>query len=130
MDEAAGEGGGEEGEEEHTEQQSQRIQVATARTLDFGAVREIYRGDILGPPPPPPHHHKGGAGSSAQVGWFLKKWRRGRSKEEEERQLGVAPPCCADDSLNSKPRTYRIHVNLDTRIFLKTCTKEFVSVCL
>ena len=70
MDEAAGEGGGEEGEEEHTEQ-SQRIQVATARTLDLGAVGEIYRGDILGPPP----HHQGGAVSSAQVGWFLKKWR-------------------------------------------------------
>ena len=51
MDEAAGEGGGEEGEEEHTEQQSQRVQVATARTLDLGAVAEIYRGDILGPPP-------------------------------------------------------------------------------
>ena len=56
MDQAAGEGGGEEGEEEHTEQQSQRIQVATACALDLGAVGEIYRGDILGPPPPPHQH--------------------------------------------------------------------------
>ena len=57
MDQAAGEGGREEGEEEHIEQQSQRIQVATARTLDLGAVGEIYRGDILGPPPHHQHHH-------------------------------------------------------------------------
>jgi len=57
-----------------------------------------------------------------------KKVAGGRFKEEEMQRGGAHP---ADDSLNSKPRTYRIHVNLDTRIFfLKTCTKEFMSVCL